>query len=430
MLVLRLTSTISAVVLLLSVFTAPAVADQRVALVIGNASYAHAPVLASPLNDAADVGAALGRLGFAVTRIENAGYAALRRSLQQFALAASASEVALVFYTGHTIQVDRSNFLVPVDARLSSDGDVEFETVPLALLLRAVERAPGLRLIILDASRANPFAASMQRAGATRSIGRGLARVEPLGGTLLAYAAKAGTLASEGAGRNSPYSAALLRHLKDSRLEVSQMFRKVRDTVLASTRGRQEPFVYGSLSNRRASLAPRPAPAPVQRLASEQELLFWESVKDSENAWELRAYLEHYPNGAFAVLARNRLNRLTGTAGEAEAEPGPAAGATDPARSGLGPGAVEATLGLERAERLRIQEGLAALGYDPGPADGLLAGARGARSPIGSDRAAARRRAIWMRRPRRRCWPGRAQRAPHSLRGARWETCWRHSPRS
>ena len=138
----RLTSTILGAVLLLSVLAAPAVADQRVALVIGNASYAHAPALASPVNDAADIGAALGRLGFAVTRIENAGFAALRRSLQQFASAASASEVALVFYGGHTIQVDESNFLVPVDARLLSDGDVEFETVPLALVLRAVERAP------------------------------------------------------------------------------------------------------------------------------------------------------------------------------------------------------------------------------------------------------------------------------------------------
>ena len=328
--------------LLRSVFTAPAIADQRVAMVIGNASYAHAPVLASPLNDAAKIAAALGRLGFAVTRVENAGYAALRRSLQQFASSASASEVALVFYTGHTIQVDQSNFLVPVDARLLSDGDVEFETVPLALVLRAVERAPGLRLIILDTSRRSPFAASMQRAGATRSIGRGLARVEPSSETLLAYAAKAGTLASEDARRNSPYSAALLRHLEEPGLGVSQMFRKVRKTVLATTNRRQEPIMYGSLSNRRPSLAPRPEVAPAQDLAAERELLFWQSVKDSDNPWDLRAYLDRYPNGAFAVLARNRLNRLTGTAGEA----------------------VEAALGLERAERLRIQECCSARGSD------------------------------------------------------------------
>ena len=140
----------------LTMFAAPAWAQQRVALVIGNGSYAHAPALANPLNDAADIGGALERLGFKVTRIENAGYSELRRGLQQFALAASASEMAAVFYAGHGIEVDRRNFLVPVDARLLSDADVEFETVPLDLLMRAVERTRGLRLIILDACRDNP----------------------------------------------------------------------------------------------------------------------------------------------------------------------------------------------------------------------------------------------------------------------------------
>ena len=364
---LRLTSMMAAAALLLSVLSAPVAADQRVALVIGNAAHAHAPALATPLNDSADIGAALGRLGFTVTLIEDAGYAALRRSLQRFASAASASEVALVFYAGHAIQIDQRNFLVPVDARLLSDADVEFETVPLALVLRAVERAPGLRLIILDASRENPFVASMQRTGATRSIGGGLARVEPSGETLVAYAAKAGTIAFGGSGRNSPYSAALLRHLEAPNLRVGRMLRKVRDAVLASTGGRQEPVVYGSLSRRGVSLALRPEPGPAaQHLASEQELLFWESVKDSGKPWELRAYLERYPNGAFAVLARNRLNRLLGTAAGAEAGSGPAAGSGGPTRAGPRPEAVEAALALQRAERLRIQEGLATLGYDPG----------------------------------------------------------------
>ena len=235
-----------------SIDIAAAVAGQRVALVIGNASYAHAPALANPLNDASDIGAVLERLGFAVTRLENADQAALRRGLQAFALAASASEIAVVFYAGHGIEVDQRNYLVPVDARLASDQDVEFETVPLELVSRAVARASGLRLVILDACRENPFAASMQRAGATRSIGRGLARVEPSGETLVAYAAKEGTVASDGDGRNSPYSAALLGHLAEPGLEVGLMFRKVRDAVLASTGGRQEPFVYGSLSSRGA----------------------------------------------------------------------------------------------------------------------------------------------------------------------------------
>ena len=139
----------------------------------------------------------------------------------------------MVFYAGHGIEVDGRNFLVPVDARLASDQDVEFEAIPLELVSRAVSRASGLRLVVLDACRENPLAVSMQRAGATRSIGRGLARVEPSGETLVAYAAKEGTVAADGEGRNSPYSAALLRHLEEPGLEVGLMFRRVRDAVLA-----------------------------------------------------------------------------------------------------------------------------------------------------------------------------------------------------
>lgn len=152
-------------VLLLIMFVAPASAGQRVALVIGNASYAHAASLANPLNDATDIGAALDRLGFAVTRLDNADEREMRLGLKQFSLAASASEMAVVFYAGHGIEVEKRNFLIPVDAHLLSDADVEFETVPLDLLSRAVERAKGLRLIIRDACRDNPFAAAMQRSG-------------------------------------------------------------------------------------------------------------------------------------------------------------------------------------------------------------------------------------------------------------------------
>ncbi|MCY3671001.1 MAG: caspase family protein, partial [Alphaproteobacteria bacterium] len=142
--------------LLLPCLSLPAWASERVALVIGNAAYAHAPRLANPLNDAGDIGSALERLGFAVTRLADADQVGMRRALQDFAKAAAASETALVFYAGHGIEVDKRNFLVPVDARLVSDADVEFEAVPLALVQRAVERARGLRLVILDACRENP----------------------------------------------------------------------------------------------------------------------------------------------------------------------------------------------------------------------------------------------------------------------------------
>ena len=254
-----------ATLIVLAVLSVPALAASRVALVIGNAAYAHAPALSNPLNDAADIGATLARLGFSVTRLQNADYATLRRGLQEFTRTASGSDVAVVFYAGHGIEVDQRNYLVPVDARLASDQDVEFETVPLDLVLRSVERAGGLRLVILDACRENPFASSMRRAGTTRSIGRGLARVEPSGNTLVAYAARGGTVALDGKGRNSPYTEALLAHLKEPGLEVGMMFRRVRDSVLASTRRQQEPFWYGSLSSEGVYLNAAPATKPAQK---------------------------------------------------------------------------------------------------------------------------------------------------------------------
>ena len=190
-------------VFLLGVAVAPAWAGQRVALVIGNAAYTHAPTLATPVNDASDVGAALERLGFAVTHVENADQAALLSSLRGFATLAGTADVAVAFYAGHGVAVAERNFLVPTDARLSSEQDIEFETVPLALVERALERARAVRVIILDASRENPFVSSMREAGAIRSIGQGLARVEPSAGTLVALAAQAGMVAAESQGRNS-----------------------------------------------------------------------------------------------------------------------------------------------------------------------------------------------------------------------------------
>ena len=168
---------------LLSVLSASVTAAERVALVVGNATYAHAPRLANPLNDAADIGAALQRLGFTVERLDNADKAEMEQALHKLSQAATRSQIAIVFYAGHGIEVDKQNFLVPVNARLASERDVEFETVPLELVIRAVDRAAVLGLVILDACRENPFVASMRRSQATRSIGRGLARVDPPGQT-------------------------------------------------------------------------------------------------------------------------------------------------------------------------------------------------------------------------------------------------------
>ncbi len=281
----------------------PVLAAQRVALVIGNAAYAHARPLSNPPNDAEAISASLGRLGFTVTQLADAGMTELMKGLQAFKSAASGSEIALVFYAGHGIEVDKRNFLVPVDARLASADDVEFEAVPLALVMRAVGRSSGLGLVILDACRDNPFAAAMQRHGSTKStraIGKGLARVEPTGETLVAYAAKEGTQASDGEGRNSPYTTALLSYLEEPGLEVGMMFRKVRDAVLKATGNNQEPYVYGSLSSEGVYLAAASDPAQTR----------WETVRQSNDPSTLRAFLKEFHESRFATQAREKLTEL------------------------------------------------------------------------------------------------------------------------
>ena len=390
------------VVLSVAAVAAPAWADDRVALVVGNATYEHAPALTTSLNDAADVGAALQRLGFAVTRIEDADQGELRRGLHEFATAAGAAETAVVFYAGHGIAHGGRNFLVPVDARLSSDQDIEFETVPLALVERAVGRASGVRLIILDASRESAFPVSLQRGGATGPIGPGLAAIKPSVGTLVAFAAMEGTVALDGDGRNSLYSGALLRHLEEPGVAVEHMLSKVRDAVLSAIGGTQEPSVYGSLSDRGASLGPYPASsaeAPAKATPSESgtgddqltaelvaaERLFWESIEDSGDPAEIQSYLDQYPDGIFAALARARLKRLGHATEPARAEAGSPSDSPAVAEAGsktstglakqdtgLDAQAVEEWLGLQPDHRRLIQSGLAQLGFDPGPLDGVF----------------------------------------------------------
>ena len=259
---------VAALLLLGSVAAAtPAAADGRVALVIGNSAYEHTGDLFNPGNDAADMGAALARLGFAVTQVRDAGKAALDEALGEFADLSAGADVALVFYAGHGLEVNGTNYLMPVDARLPSDTRVRFEMVPLDDVLAATEGA-GLRVVILDACRDNPLARRMQRSARTRSASRGaFGEVDEdlLGDEMLvAYSAAAGTVALDGEGRNSPYTEALLEYL-DEPLELGTVFRRVRSRVLEATDRGQRPHEYGSLLNDHflAGRAGGPDPAPV-----------------------------------------------------------------------------------------------------------------------------------------------------------------------
>jgi uncharacterized caspase-like protein len=172
---------------------------------------------------------------------------AMGKALKDFGDQASGAEWALVYFAGHGLGLNGTTYLIPVDAELKRDTHVPDETMALDRVQAKVDAASKLGLVVLDACRNNPFIARMNRSRATRSLGRGLANVEPEGNVLVAYAAKHGTVAEDGARANSPFTQALLAHIEEPGLEINILFRKVRDLVRKSTNGRQDPFVYGSL---------------------------------------------------------------------------------------------------------------------------------------------------------------------------------------
>ena len=314
-------------VLLLFLAAAPSLAAGRVALVVGNGAYEHTPPLRNPANDAADVAAALRGLNFAVTEGVDLDRGAFEAKLRAFARAARGAEAALFFYAGHGIQVEGENFLLPVDARLSEEIDLDFEALELRAVLRQMRGRANL--VFLDACRDNPLAQDLARSmGADRSaaIGRGLGRVDAGSGTLIAYATQPGNTAADGTGRNSPFTTALLRHIAAPGRSVNDLLTAVSGDVAAATDNRQQPWTHSSLrapfyfaqaeaetepaaDGAAPAAPPAGAGGPSDRLTAEQlaaERVFWESVKDSGDPEDLEAYRERYPGGTYAALAANR----------------------------------------------------------------------------------------------------------------------------
>jgi hypothetical protein len=234
-----------------------AMADgKRVALVIGNGAYRNVPALLNPPNDAGDIAAALQRLGFTVTLITNASFDQMRRGLIAFGHDAAGADMAAVYFAGHGMEINGENWLIPVDAELKRDTDAANEAVNLQSVMSQVSDTTSLGLVILDACRNNPFAAKMNRSLARRALSTGgLGRIEPVGNVLVAYAARDGTTALDGDQRNSPFASALLHNIETPGVEVTFMFRNVRDDVMEATRNEQQPFVYGSLSRKAIYLA-------------------------------------------------------------------------------------------------------------------------------------------------------------------------------
>ena len=251
------------IALLMGFAAAPASADgKRVALVVGNSAYRNVPELPNPANDAGDVAAALNRLGFSVTLIANASFEEMRRGLIALGREAAGADMAVMYFAGHGMEMSGENWLIPIDAELKKDIDAENEAISLRSVMLHVSNTTSLGLVVLDACRNNPFAAKMHRALALRAAtAGGLGRIEPVGNVLVAYAARDGTTALDGDGRNSPFTTALLHNIETPGIEVTFMFRNVRDDVMEATRNEQQPFVYGSLSRRAIYLAGDPPSA-------------------------------------------------------------------------------------------------------------------------------------------------------------------------
>ena len=344
---------------------APAHAAKRVALVIGNSAYQHTAKLANPEYDARDIAAALARLGFDVIMGLDLDYSGMRDHARRFSEKLSGANLGLFYYAGHGLQVGGRNYLVPVDARLKSERDLDFDTMRLQMILRQMEREVPTSIVFLDACRNNPMARNLARSMGTRSIsvGRGLARVETGVGTLIAFATQPGNVALDGEGRNSPFTAALLKTIEQPGLNLGDVMIEVRKQVLKMTGGKQVPWEHSSLTGQVYFASP-PVPLTAASTAGEAgrkddgsslEITFWQSIREGRNPRLFESYLNRYPEGTFADLARLMIEGL--------AQPSQRKKAAAPDDGNP----------VENAESLReLQDLLYELNYDPGRIDGVL----------------------------------------------------------
>ena len=287
-------------------FPASTNTQTKVALVIGNGAYKGVPELANPTNDATAVAAAFLRLGFSVRLVTDASYDEMRRALLEFSQKARDSEMAIVFFAGHGIELGGENWLIPVDADLKTDLDTEQEAISLRSVMLMASAASKLGIVMLDACRSNPFIGKVKRSIATREVSRGLSRVEPTNNVLVVYAAKDGTTASDGSSDHSPFTTALLKHLETAGLEVTFLFRNVRDDVIAATHNEQQRFVYGSLSKEAIYLKPPPvasaSPAPDQ--------IAWSMLRETTDEAALKRFVAQYPMSQLRVDAQAQIAAL------------------------------------------------------------------------------------------------------------------------
>jgi hypothetical protein len=307
-----------------------AAAADRVALLIGNNNYGAAP-LRNAVNDAHDLSEALKELGFQVIVRENASRKDMIDAIREFGTAIDGASTALFFYAGHAMQFKERNYLVPIDAAMGSEEDVTFFSVEIGQIFDRMDRArTRFNFIILDACRDNPFASSFKLTSS------GLAQMSSPSGTLIAYATSPGSVAADGFGRNGIYTKHILQNIKLPDLPAEIMFKRVREGVERETRRLQTPWDSSSLKGDfvfAATSGARPAQAqsgPSADMTLQIEREFWISVRESAHPEDIRAYLDKYPSGSFAALAKNKLDALVRPTRMASAEPAPSTRSSPP----------------------------------------------------------------------------------------------------
>ena len=271
---------------------APSWAQKRVALVVGNADYVHAGKLANPKNDATDMAANLKSLGFDVILGTDLDKRGLDGKVREFARALETGDAGVFFYAGHGLQVAGQNYIIPVDAKLESERDLDFGTVRLDFVLHQMElnRDTKTNIVFLDACRDNPLARNLARSMGTRStsVGHGLAQVDAGVGTFVAFSTQPGNVALDGSGRNSPFASALTKRIKEPGRNLNAIMIDVRRDVLAATSGKQVPWDHSALTGdfffdlaNAATAAPKQAPSAAS--SGEDSAAMKERIKKLED---------------------------------------------------------------------------------------------------------------------------------------------------
>jgi len=288
--------------LVFSVGVSSGVASTRIALVIGNGHYKNTPALDNPGNDAQDIANELTAIGFAVTLKIDAGKRELDQAIEQFARDAKNADAALFYFAGHGMQFQGRNYIMPVDAELRDEISLKYELTAIDDVKSALLQSRGVKILILDSCRNNPLAQKFARSitVATRDVPnvQGFARAEQTGGMIIVYSTQADEVANDGVGRNSPFSAALLKELKEPGLEIGALFRRVEEDVFKATNGQQSPELSISM-------------VPEFYLnQAETDQAIWARIRLSADGATLKEFISRYPNSFYAPDAEARLEAL------------------------------------------------------------------------------------------------------------------------